>query len=123
MFYAITCAVIALIMVDLLGDEELKSAPLACALSALFGIIVYRLLVLIRCAKHITMENVPWGKYTAFAIFAPWKTDFINDITQTIKIDRSDNVAQATKSKLVEMAENAPDGCDMNEIVQEGGDV
>lgn len=80
---AVCFLVIGVIMDDLLQDEEQKYLVTAMIASPILGILLYRVLLLVRLSQN-SNEKIQWPKYLLFAILAPWKTDFYESLTMTL---------------------------------------
>ena len=111
---AVCFLVIGVIMDDLLQDEEQKYLVLAMILSPVLGVLLYRVLLLVRLSQN-TKEEIPWGRYLLFAAFAPWKMDFYEILTKTLITE--DNSLEMTSAVLKENDVEAEGGIDEKQKV------
>lgn len=70
-------------MDDLLQDEEQEYLVITMVASPIFGILLYRILLLVRLSQN-SSEKMQWAKHLVFAAFAPWQMDFYEGLTKSL---------------------------------------
>ena len=61
------------------GSKEIMETMI---ISPIFGVLCYRVLLLIRLSQNTSLKQFDWIKNLLLAILAPWKTDFYESLTE-----------------------------------------
>ena len=61
------------------GSKEIMETMI---ISPIFGVLCYRVLLLIRLSQNTSLKQFDWIKNLLLAILAPWKTDLYESLTE-----------------------------------------
>jgi phosphate/sulfate permease len=68
-------------------------------ISPIFGVLCYRVLLLIRLSQNTSLKQFDWIQNLLLATFAPWKTDFYEALTSFL-VTEDENVPMSEVKTL-----------------------
>lgn len=77
-------------MSSLILEKDEKTPIVIMIVSPILGIIVYRVLMLIRLSNS-EIPKYQWMKYFLIAVLAPWKTDVFENLTYELFTGKEEN--------------------------------
>lgn len=82
---ALCLVIVAEIISNILGYD--KNLHKVGAVAFVFGIILTRVLLVLKISQNSLIQNSSMIKHLVCAVFMPWRTDFLEMLTLSIKIE------------------------------------